>query len=146
MGQFSKRLPEVVTRKDLALMVAPTYAASADIGYDEAVGRMERVLANRRVAEELYAGLSAALGEFKGRRTNADELIDNLSAGISKRRARVKSAPMTDEISAAMGLLNLELGYAPEMMRGALESERGRTLYQGGMRALGSYLLGELIK
>ena len=45
-----------------------------------------------------------------------------------------------------MAFLNLELGYAPELVRGALETEMGRSLLEGGMRALGSHLLGELIK
>src|SRR2546427_8756301 len=32
----------VVTRKDLALLIAPTYAASANVDFDEAHERMER--------------------------------------------------------------------------------------------------------
>ena len=146
MALFSKRLPHVITRKDLALIVAPTYASSAQVDFDEAHERMERAVGNPKIVDELYAGLSAAMAERKGPRTNDDELIDNLSAGVQKRRARVKPAELTPPIAAAMVLLNLELGYAPEMMRSALQSEKGRELLDEGLRELGAHLLKELIK
>jgi len=136
----------VVTRKDLALLLSPTYAASAEVDFEEAHERMERAVASARVLEQLYDGLSAALEGRKGPRTSEDELIDALSAGVQKRRSRVKPATPGPGISAVMVLLNLELGYAPEMMRGALENPKGRALLDEGLRALGTHLLKELIK
>jgi len=146
MALFSKRLPHVLTRKDLALIVAPTYAASASVDFDEAQDRMERALNTARVADELYAGLSDALRDAQGSRTTEDELIDKLSAGVLKRRSRVKAAELTPAISAAMVLVNLEIGMAPEMMRGALETPKGRALLREGLHALGAHLLRELIR
>ena len=146
MALFSRRLPHVLTRKDLARVVAPTYAKAASVDLDEALERMERVVASDRIVDDLYAGLSAALAEKKGPRTTEDELIDKLSAGVQKRRGRVKAAEMTPALSAAMVLINLELGYAPEMMRNALQNEKGRALLDDGLRALGAHLLRELIK
>jgi hypothetical protein len=143
---FSRRLSHVVTRKDLALLIAPTYAASAEVDFEEAHERMERAVGSQRVVDRLYAGLSAALEERKGPRTSEDELIDALSAGVQARRSRVKAAPVTPGISAVMVLLNLELGYAPEMMRGALENPKGKALLDAGLQALGAHLLKELIK
>ena len=145
-GMFSRRLPHVVTRKDLALLIAPTYAASANVDFDEAHERMERAVGSQRVVDQLYAGLSAALEERKGPRTTEDALIDALSEGVQKRRARVKPAAIDPAVSAVMVLLNLELGYAPEMMRTTLESGKGKALLQEGLRALGAHLLKELIK
>jgi hypothetical protein len=136
----------VVTRKDLALLLAPTYAASAEVDFEEAHERMERAVGSPRVLDQLYAGLSAALEGRKGPRTSEDELVDALSAGVQKRRSRVKPAPPGPGISAVMVLLNLELGYAPEMMRGALENPKGKALLDEGLRALGTHLLKELIK
>ena len=136
----------MVTRKDLALLLSPTYAASAEVDFEEAHERMERAVASARVLEQLYDGLSAALEGRKGPRTSEDELIDALSAGVQKRRSRVKPATPGPGISAVMVLLNLELGYAPEMMRGALENPKGRALLDEGLRALGTHLLKELIK
>ena len=145
-GVFSRRLPHVVTRKDLALLIAPTYAASANVDFDEAHERMERAVASDGVSGHLYAGLSAALNERKGSRTTEDALIDDLSAGVQKRRSRVKAAALTPALSAVMVMLNVELGYAPEMMRGALENPKGKALLEDGLRALGAHLLKELVK
>ena len=136
----------MITRKDLALLLSPTYAASAEVDFEEAHERMERAVGSQRVVDQLYAGLSAALEERKGPRTSEDELVDALSAGVQKRRSRVKPAPPGPGISAVMVLLNLELGYAPEMMRGALENPKGKALLGEGLRALGTHLLMELIK
>ena len=143
---FSRRLPHVVTRKDLALLLSPTYGASAEVDFEEAHERMERAVGSQRVVDQLYAGLSAALEERKGPRTSEDELVDALSAGVQKRRSRVKPAPPGPGISAVMVLLNLELGFAPEMMRGALENPKGKALLDEGLRSLGTHLLKELIK
>ena len=143
---FSRRLPHVVTRKDLALLIAPTYAASASVDFDEAHERMERVVGSQRIVDRLYAGLSAALAQRKGPRTTEDAVIDDLSAGMQKRRSRVKAAHLTPAVSAVMVLLNLELGYAPEMMRGALENAKGKALLDEGLTALGAHLASELIK
>jgi hypothetical protein len=146
MPLFSRRLPHVLTRADLARAIAPTYAKAASVEVDEALDRMERALASQRVMDELYAGVSAALVEAKGPRTSEDELIDKLSAGVQARRARVRAAELTPAISAVMVLLNLELGYAPEMMRNALQGEKGRALLEDGLRALGAHFLKELIR
>jgi hypothetical protein len=143
---FSKRLPHVVTRKDLALIVAPTYAAAANVDFDEAHERMERAAGDQHIVDRLYAGLSDALFERQGARTTEDELIDKLSEGLLKRRSRVKAAALTPGISAAMVMLNLHLGYAPEMMRNALESPKGEALLRDGLRALGAHLLNQLVK
>ena len=143
---FSRRLPHVVTRKDLALIVAPTYAAAANVDFDEAHERMERAVGSQRIVDALHQGLSDALYERKGPRTSEEELIDKLSDGIQKRRSRVKAAQLTPGISAAIVLLNLELGYAPEMMRNALAEPKGEKLLQDGLRQLGAHLLSELIK
>ena len=75
-----------------------------------------------------------------------DLVIDELSAGVQKRRSRVKAAALTPALSAVMVMLNVELGYAPEMMRGALENPKGKALLEDGLRALGTHLLKELIK
>jgi hypothetical protein len=125
MALFSRRLPHVLTRKDLARVIAPTYAKAASVDADEALDRMERAVANDRIA---------------------DELVDKLSEGVQKRRSRVKAAPLTPAVSAALVMINLELGYAPEMMRNALQTEKGRALLDEGLHELGAHLVGELIK
>ena len=143
---FSKRLTHVVTRKDLAVMLAPTYAASANVDWDEAHERMERALGSQAIADAVWEGLSEALFTVQGKRTGEDELIDNLSAGVQKRRSRVKPASLTPGVSAVMVMLNLELGFAPEMMRNALHEPKGQALLKAGLKELGLHLAQQLIK
>jgi len=138
-----RRLPHVLTRKDLAIVVAPTYAAAANVDFDEALERMERAVASASNADALYEGIAAALA---GKRAPEDELIDKLSAGVEKRRSRVKAAALTPALSAAMVMLNLELGYAPEMMRNALAEPKGRKLLLQGLAELGAHIMKELVK
>lgn len=143
---ISPRLTHVLTRKDLAVVLASTYASSANVEFDEAHERLERAVGNPRILEQLYEGISRAVEERMNPRSNLDELLDNLSAGVQKRRARVKAAPITPAVSAALVLINLEIGYAPEVMRDVLDNPKGQALLKDGLRALGTHLLGELIK
>ena len=142
----ARRLPHVVTRKDLALIVAPTYAAAARVDFDEAHERMERAVAVGRVVDALYQGLSAALSDLRTSRTSEDELVDKLSQGIGARRSRVRAAQLSPAVSAVMVLIDLELGYAAEMMRNALQNPKGEALLREGLRELGAHLLRELIR
>ena len=127
-------------------MVAPTLAKAAQVDVEIAEERLSRALANQRVLDDIYAGLSAALADSKGRRTTEDELIDKLSAGVQARGRRVRAAELTPAISAVLVLLNLEAGEAPEMMRETLQTEKGRALLQEGLQSLGMHLIKELVR
>jgi hypothetical protein len=133
-------------RVELARMLAPTLAKATQVDAEVAEERLLRALANQRVLDDVYDGLSVALAEAKGPRTTEDELIDKLSAGVQARGRRVRAAELTPAISAVLVLLNLEAGEAPEMMRETLRSEKGRALLQQGLRSLGTHLVKELIR
>ncbi|HWE25684.1 MAG TPA: hypothetical protein VG496_17230 [Myxococcales bacterium] len=146
MALFSKRLPHVITRADLSRMLAPTYAKAAQVDPELAEERLARALGSPSVLDDLYAGISFALTEAKGPRTSEDELVDKLSAGVQARGGRVRAADLSPAVSAVLVLLNLTIGEAPEMMRNALEGEKGRALLQDGLRSLGRHLVKELIR
>jgi hypothetical protein len=143
---FSRRLPHVITRADLARTLAPTYAKAAQVDAEEAEDRLLRAFANQRILDEIYAGLSAALVEAKGARTTDDEMMDKLSAGVQARRGRVRAAELTPAVSAVLVLVNVELGQAPEMMREAIQGGKGRALLQEGLKAVGAHLVKELVR
>jgi hypothetical protein len=143
---FSRRLPHVITRADLARALAPTYAKAAQVDPEEAEDRLLRAFASQRVLDQIYDGLSAALAEAKGPRTTEDELIDKLSAGVQARRGKVRAADLTPAVSAVLVLVNVEVGQAPEMMREAIQAGKGRALLQEGLKALGAHLVKELIR
>jgi hypothetical protein len=146
MALFSRRLPHVVTLPDLAILLTPTYGESMSVEDDEAHERLVRALSRTRVADDLYDGISAALEGLQGQRTSEDALMDKLSKGIQKRRARVKAAPQSAGLAAVLVRINLEIGLAPEQMRATLETDKGRAVLTAGLRDLGAYLVKELLK
>lgn len=146
MPYFSRRLPHVVTRADLAILVAPSYAEAMAVDQGEAQERLVRAVERPGAADDLYRGLSAALAAARGARTSEDELMDKLSRGLQKRRARVKAAPATPALAAVMVRLNLEIGLAPESMRDTLQTDKGRALLEEGLQKLGGHLLKELLR
>jgi hypothetical protein len=143
---FSRRLPHVLTRRDLVLLLVPTYAAARGVDEDEASARLERALAVPAALDDLYRGVSEALRDRQGPRTSEDALVDKLSAAVVARRARARPAEATPAVSAALVRLDLEIGLAPEGMRATLASERGRALLDQGLRALGTHLVKELLR
>jgi len=143
---FSRRLPHVLTRADLALAVAPTYAAALGVDEEEARERIGRALEQPEVAEDLYRGVSAGLRDVQGPRTSEDALVDKLSQGVQKRRARVRAAEATPALSAVMVRMNLAIGMAPEQMRAPLSTDKGRQLLEDGLHSLGRHLVKELLK
>jgi hypothetical protein len=130
----------------LARLLCPTYAAVHQLEEEEAYERLERAFAQRDVFEDAMAGLSEALAERLGPRTQEDAVIDRLSQGIQKRAGRVRAIEATPAISAALVQVDLAVGYAPEAMRAALGSEKGQGLLRDGWRSLGAHLLRELLR
>jgi len=143
---FSRRLPHVVTRADLALLVAPTYAAALSVDEDEAHERLVQALGRAEVVEDLYRGISAGLAAAQGKRTTEDALMDKLSAGLQARRSKAKAAPATPALSAVMVRLNLEIGLAPQQMRDMLASDKGRAMLEKGLEELGAHLVKVLLR
>ena len=146
MTYFSRRLPTVLTRKDLTALLAPTYEAARGVDHEEATERLDRALVAPAALDEVYRGISAALRDVQGPRTDEDALMDRLSANVEVRRHRAKPAGATPAISAALVRLDLEIGIAPESMRATLASGRGRALLEEGMHALGTHLVKELLR
>jgi len=146
VAHFSRRLPHVLTRSDLVMLLAPTYAAARGVDDDEASERLGRALAAPAALDELYAGVASALADAKGPRTTEDALVDRLSAAVAARRARAKAAASTPAVSAVLVRLDLEIGLAPEAMRATLASPRGRALLDEGFRAVGTHVVKHLLR
>jgi hypothetical protein len=142
---FSRRLPHVLTRPDLAALLAPTYAIARGVDEEEAVERLGRALAVPGAADAVYRGLSAALADAKGPRTSEDALMDRISAHAG-RRAWAKAAPVTPAVAAALVRLDVEIGLAPETMRETLASPKGSALLEAGLRELGAHVVKNLLR
>ncbi len=146
MPLFSRRLPHVLTRADLVLLVAPTYAKARGVDEEEAADRLGRALAVPAALDDLYRGISAALADAKGPRTGEDQLMDRISAGVVARRARARAAAGTPAIAAVLVRLDLEVGLAPEAMRATLATPKGTALLDAGLRELGAHVVKEILR
>ncbi len=146
MELFSRRLPHVVTRADLVAILVPTYAAARGVDGEEAAERLTEALAAHGVLDDLYGALSAGLRDARGPRTDADALLDRLSAGVQSRRSRVRAAPDSAGLAAVLVRLDLEIGVAPETMRATLATPRGRAVLEEGLLELGRHVVKELLK
>ena len=144
MPLFSRRLPHVLTRAELARLLTPTYAGAANVDDEEAYDRLVRALADQRVQDDVHEGISQALREAQGARTTEDQVVDKLIQGLKRRR--VKAANVSPAVSAALVHLDLAIGLAPEQMRDMLTTDKGRALLEAGLRELGVHLVRELLK
>jgi hypothetical protein len=143
---FSRRLPHVVTRADLARILLETYVDLMNVDDDEALDRLGRALDRPELLDALYGALSTGLEAQQGARTSEDQLMDKLAKGVQKRRSRVKAAPGHPAIAAVLVRINLELGLAPEQMRTILQTDKGRAQLDDGLARLGKHLVGELLR
>lgn len=146
MTLFSRRIPGVLPRAELVRLLSPTYAKARGVDEEQAGERLSRALAVPAALDDVYRGISTALAEAKGPRTSEDALVDKLSAGVVARRGRVRPAEAGPAISAALVRLDLESGVAPDTLRAALETPKGRALLDEGLRALGAHLVKELLR
>jgi hypothetical protein len=146
LSNHPKRLPHVITRTDWTYLLAPTYAAAQSVDEEIALERLQRAVQNEQILNELYDGLAAGMASLRGARTTEDEQIDKLSAGIGKRRGKVKAMQQTPGLSAVLVSIDVQIGHAPEMMRDALANPKGAALLKSGLTAFGAFLFKELVK
>lgn len=145
MTLFSRRLPHVLTRADLAYLLLPTYEREANVGEELAHERLTRALNKQGLADKIYEAVSTALVSVQGTR-GEDTLMNAMSKAVPKRRANIKAAPSTPALSAVTVWINVEIGVAPEELRAALESGKGLKLLEQGFRGLGKFLVEQLVR
>jgi hypothetical protein len=143
---FAKRLPHIITRHHLATILAATYAEALAVDEEEAHERLTRALEDPEVQDDIYWALEEGLAGELGTRTDPDALLDKLSKGVEKRARLVKAAPQTPPVAAVMVLVNLAIRLAPESMRTALQSDKGRAVADEGLRIIGRHIVKELLK
>jgi hypothetical protein len=143
---IDKRLLHVVTKGNLATILAPTYASAQSVDEEEAHGRLTEALEDPQLRADLYAALIAAVTAKVGPGGDGDAVLDKLSKGIAKRATRVKAAPASGAVAAVMVRINLLLELAPVSMRAALETDKGKAVVASGFAELAKHLVEELLR
>jgi hypothetical protein len=143
MNLFSPRLPHVLSPADLARALVETYTDAISVDDDEALDRLTRALERPELLSGFYQAISAALARALGPRSTPDALMDRLRKGAQR---RVSAAPDHPAIAAVLVWINLEAGEAPEKMREALQTDKGRRMLEDGQARLAAHLVTELLK
>jgi hypothetical protein len=141
-----RRLPHVLTRADLAGLLASTYARSSGVDEELARERLEQALGvPGPLLGDLYEAIAAMAAE-RGPRQTEDEQLDRMGKHIPRRLRRPRPAPESPSIAAVFVQVDLALGLAPERMQAMLDSEKGRSLLAQGLTAIAAHVTSELLR
>lgn len=146
MSIFSPRLPHVLPPADMAQALLDTYTDALGVDDEEALDRLGRAFDRPELLDGFYRAISAALVATQGLKASSDAVIDKLRKGVQKRQGRVKAVADHPAVAAVLVWINLEAGVAPEKMREALQTDKGRRLIEDGLSRLGAHLAAELLK
>jgi hypothetical protein len=142
-----RRLPHVLTRADLAGLLASSYARSSSVDEELARERLEQALAAPGpLLGDLYEAIATAMAAERGPRQTEDEQLDRMGKHIPRRLRRPRPAPESASIAAIFVQVDLALGLAPERMQAMLDSEKGRSLRTQGLAELAAHLTSELLR
>ncbi len=147
MSRPPQRFFSLLTKNQLAEMLAPTYAALASIDPNEAYTRLEPALKDIELIGAVQVAIWNALG--KVRVEPSDALLDLVAKKLSKpRKFRAPSIGGKDEGPwTAMGIyFGLYAGVASGEAADLLETDEGQKLLDRGFDLLGAHLAKELLR
>lgn len=145
MSALATRLPHIVTRADMISLLTTTYGVAQVVEDDEARERLTRALADRALMEDLLASIAEALAPHLGPNTDENAFLDKFSKRVATRGPRMKDADGT-KAAALIVRINMLLGLVPESTRKAMETEKGQATQHESIRAVGAFLVQQLLK
>jgi hypothetical protein len=146
MGALSTRLPHIITRNDMVVLLTTTYGVAQAVEDDDARERLTKALAtDRTLMDDLLRSIEEALATYIQPGTDANALLDKFSKRVATRAPRIKDADGT-KAAALLVRINMSLGLVPEPVRLAMESEKGKATQRESLRAVGAFLVQQLLK
>jgi hypothetical protein len=147
MSRTPQRFLSLMTKNQLAEMLAPTYALVANIDPNEAYTSLEPALKDVDLISALQGSIWTALEREKPGTPEA--ILDLVSKKLGKSR-KFKAAKLTGKDEGAwvaMGLyLKLYAGVASGEAADLLETDAGQKLLERGFDLLGTHLAKELLR
>jgi hypothetical protein len=144
-----QRFLSMLTKNQLAEMIAPTYALLATVDPNEAYTSLEPALKDVDLISSLQGAVWNALQKEKGGGAPSDAILDAVSKKLSKPR-KFRAAKVTGKDEGAwiaMGLyLRLYAGTASGEAADLLETDQGQKLLDKGFELLGTHLAKELLR
>jgi hypothetical protein len=141
-----KRLRHALPPRDLAFALARTYGKAKRVDDERATELLERALAAPALADEVYAAIRAAIEAKRGPRTDLDTLFDRFAGAAPERIGRIHALDATPEVTAFIVRIDLDVGDAPEAMRTALDTPKGRELAGRGLATIATSLVADILR
>ena len=147
MSRPPQRFLSLLTKNQLAEMLAPTYAELSSIDPNEAYTSLEPALKDLELIEGVQTAIWNALVREKAE--PSEVILDLVAKKLSKPR-KFKAAKITGKNEGewiAVGLyFSLFVGVASGEAADLLETDRGQQLLDRGFELLGTHLAKELLR
>jgi hypothetical protein len=147
MSRPPQRFYSLITKNQLAEMLAPTYAVLSTIDPNEAYSRLEPALKD----VDLITSLQGAIwdGLTRAKAESSEAILDAVAKKLAKTK-KFKAAAVTGKEEGAwiaFGLyLSLYAGVASGEAADLLETDRGQELLERAFELLGNHLAKELLR
>jgi hypothetical protein len=148
MSAAPRRFLALLTRGQLAEMLAPTYAALRNVDTNEAHARLEPALRDLRLIEGLQRETWRALRTAKTK-LEEEELLDLVAKKLGKaRRFKAAKAKGAGEgaLAAVIVLVDTGAGVSSGEAFALLDTREGEALLERGLAILGDHLAAELLR
>lgn len=148
MPALPTRFLGLVTRTQLAEMLAQTYAEARNIDPNEAYTRLDTALRNLRLIEGVQQGIWAAL-EAKKPDLAPAELVEAVAKRLSRPK-KFKAVKAKSGSEGALAALTVLIDFGASVSSGdamnLLESPQGEKLLREGFRIIGGHLAAEMLR
>ena len=147
MSRTPQRFLSLMTKNQLAEMVAPTYALLANVDPNEAYTQLEPALKDVDLISAIQGAIWNALEREKP--GTPDAILDLVAKKLGKPR-KFRAAKVTGKDEGAwiaMGFyLRLYAGVASGEAADLLETDQGQKLLDRGFELIGTHLAKELLR
>lgn len=143
-----QRFLSMLTRQQLAEMLAPTYAELRNVDVNEAYSRLEPALRSLKLIEGLQRETWRAVAEKK-EKLDDGQLLDaiNKRLGRTKRFQAMKPKRGDDgPLAALVVMVDAGAGIASGEAYGLLDTKEGELLLEKSFKILGAHLAKELLR
>jgi hypothetical protein len=148
MAQLPTRFLGIVTRTQLAEMLAQTYAAARNIDPNEAYTRLDVALKTLRLIEGVQQSTWSAL-RAKKPDLDPSALVELVAKKLEKpRRFKALKPKRADEggLAALTVLIDVGASVSSGEAWDLLETAEGEKLLHAGFRAIGEHLAAEMLR
>jgi hypothetical protein len=137
----------IVTRTQLAEMLAQTYATAKNIDPNEAYTRLDASLKQLRLIEGIQRGIWSAL-EAKKPNLSPQELVELVAKKLDKKKFKALKPKRAEEgpLAALTILIDMGAQVSSGEAMDLLDRAEGEKLLREGFRIIGAHIASEMLR